>query len=406
MSTPQTQPDRSAFAFESPAAALDALLQRIEPVAAETVPWQDARGRVLAEPIVADRPSPAADVSSMDGYAVRVSEAKPGQLDFDHTSLPGRPAPPLPVGKAMRIMTGAVVPDGADCVIRREDVGEHDDHITITADTRLATGQNIRRRGENIAAGDAVVPAGVRVTAAVTAALATFGVTELRVRRALRVAMMITGDEVLDITDACEPWQIRDSNGPTLDHLLASHLPISWTTLDRAVDEYDKLRDQVRERLAACDALLVTGGVSMGTHDFVPDVLRELGCEVVFHKLPIRPGKPVLGAVGPRGQLVMGLPGNPMSVLCTARRLALPALWQRAGLAAPTPRPATVTLDNADDKSLNLWWHRIVRTTGPGRAELVATKGSGDVASMSRSDGIVEVPPDESGAGPWPYYAW
>jgi molybdopterin molybdotransferase len=158
--------------------------------------------------------------------------------------------------------------------------------------------------------------------------------------------------------------------------------------------------------LAWCDAVLLTGGVSAGQYDFVPDVIAAIGGETIFHRLPLRPGAPVFGAVGPKGQAILGLPGNPVSVLVTARRLAWFALMRLAGFAEPRPRVPVVGLSNVDGKSLKDWWCRMVRLTGAGQAELVPTRGSGDVVSMGRSDGFVEVPPETTGAGPWPFYSW
>jgi molybdenum cofactor synthesis domain-containing protein len=173
----------------------------------------------------------------------------------------------------------------------------------------------------------------------------------------------------------------------------------------RVRDDRRALAACIAEVLSGCDALLVSGGVSMGTHDFVPGVLRESGCEVVFHRLAIRPGMPVLGAIGPGGEAVFGLPGNPVSVMTTARRIAMPVLMHRGGCtrAAAAER---VVVENPDGRALKLWWSRPVVRTGAGRVRLVETRGSGDVVSAARSEGFVEVPPGESGAGPWDFYAW
>jgi molybdenum cofactor synthesis domain-containing protein len=173
----------------------------------------------------------------------------------------------------------------------------------------------------------------------------------------------------------------------------------------RVADDPGLLHEAVSRLLHSCDAIVMTGGVSMGPKDFVPGVLTELGARVVFHRLPQRPGKPVLGAVFPGGRPVLALPGNPVSVMVTARRMAVPILARLAGLGREIP-PGQVRLANADDKRLHLWWHRPVRITGSGLAELAPGMGSGDVASAARSDGFVEVPPGQAGEGPWPYYSW
>jgi len=152
--------------------------------------------------------------------------------------------------------------------------------------------------------------------------------------------------------------------------------------------------------------VLLTGGVSAGQYDFVPGVVAALGAKTVFHRLPLRPGGPILGAVGPDGQAILGLPGNPVSVLVTARRLARTVLRHLAGFACASCPVPVVRVTNDDGRTLNLWWYRLVRLTGPGVAELVPAQGSGDVVALARSDGFVEIPPNASGAGPWPYYGW
>jgi molybdopterin molybdotransferase len=143
----------------------------------------------------------------------------------------------------------------------------------------------------------------------------------------------------------------------------------------------------------------------MGDRDFVPRVLRDLGATVVFHRVPQRPGRPVLGAVMPEGKPVLGLPGNPLSVMVTCRRMVVPVLGRAAGLSAESARPA-VRLVGTNGKTADLWWHRPVRLVGTGEAELAETASSGDVAGAAGSDGFVEVPPGATGEGPWAYYAW
>ena len=153
------------------------------------------------------------------------------------------------------------------------------------------------------------------------AGLVSYGQGDFLVRRRVKVATVITGDELLAPGAPTEDWEIRDSNGPALRTLLAPVPWIDYRGQTHAKDDYESLLSVIREGLAGNDALFVTGGVSMGTHDFVPAALRAAGCRVIFHKLPQRPGFPLLGAIGPEGQLVLGLPGNPLAVMCSARRI-------------------------------------------------------------------------------------
>lgn len=400
-----TPPVTTRFGFDTPAQALSALLNRLEPLGLEPVALRDANGRVLGQSLQADRPSPACDVSAMDGYAV-CGWVRGSRLRVAGEVAIGQSPPPMPTDAALRIFTGGPVPADCEAVIPREQVEEQPDAIGLPHDIQIKPGQHIRRRGENGPAGQAIVEAGTPIRPAVAAALAACGVAEPRVHRRVRFATIVTGNEVSDVSAEVDPWQLRDSNGPALAALFANRPWVDWRGADQASDDRDLLRDRIDAALADCDALLLTGGVSMGDYDFVPAVLAELGCQIIFHKLPIRPGKPALGAVGPEGQAVLGLPGNPVSVMTTARRLALPALRRRAGFAQPDPPAACVTLLNPDDRQLALHWSRPVRLVAHGRAELIATRGSGDIISAARGDGFVEVPAKQTGAGPWPFYRW
>lgn len=386
------------------------MLRRLDPLATENVTLAHAAGRVCAEPIRTDRPSPPADVSAMDGYALRLSDAtqaEGGRLPVAGTILAGQPSQPLERGKAMRIMTGAVVPPGAEAVIRREDTDEGEGWVVLHNAAAIKPGQSIRRRGENGAANEPVLEAGHPVTPAVATALASFGSGRLAVRKRVRVGLIITGDELLEPGEPAADWQIRDSNGPALRTLLHGLPWVNCQRSERAADDRNALMQAVIDALHRSDALLLTGGVSMGTHDFVPEILRQAGCELVFHKLPIRPGKPLLGAIGPRGQLVVGLPGNPMSVMVTARLIGIPLLRKLAGWRHPIQHQPVVRLrEYNDSKVISLWLHRPVRVIGDGLAELVPTRGSGDVVSIAKSDGFVQLPPNAGGEGPWPFYRW
>lgn len=393
--------------IQTPDEAIARMLERLAPVDTDMLAWDEAAGRVLAEPIVTDRPSPAADVSAMDGYAVALGEVKGGAvLAIADRVLPGRAAPAMPIGACVQIMTGAVVPEGADAVIKREDVSEYEERIELPGDIAVECGQNIRRRGENEAAGVTVVDAGTPIDASVTAALVSFGSSKVNVFRRVRVAIITTGDELLEPGDQAADYQIRDSNGPTLHAMFA---PVPWVEVVSRVhvrDEPDALADAITDALGQCDALLLTGGVSAGTHDFVPGELAKAGCEIVFHKLPIRPGRPLLGAVGPGGELVMGLPGNPVSVMCTTRRIGVPLLRRRAGFAIADAPGLPVELTEHDGRPLHLWWYRPVKIKSDGRATLGPSKGSGDLVSSARCDGFVEIPPQRDDTGPFAYTPW
>ncbi len=397
---------KPAFTCDSPHAAIAAMRGLLNPTAIESLPLRDCAGRVLAQSIVADRHSPACDVSAMDGYAVRLTDLQGDALAVAGEVSIGQSSPAMPTGAALRIFTGGAVPPGCDAVIPREQVMEHPTRIQWPPGLKVAAGQHIRRRGENGAAGETVVPAGVSITSPIAAALASFGIATPRVHQRVRLAVIVTGNEIHDVGETVEPWQLRDGNGPALAAMFAELRWIDCQSISQVPDDPARLKSAIDQALRQSDALLLTGGVSMGDYDYVPATLSELGCRIVFHKLPIRPGKPVLGAIGPEGQVVVGLPGNPVSVMTTARRLALPLLRHLAGHAVIEPPPPLARVVNADDKRLGLHWFRPVRLTGDGEVQLVATRGSGDIISAARSDGVVEIPPNQGGSGPWPFYAW
>ena len=394
--------------FEDPDQALEQLAARLRSVEIERE--QPPRvGRILASAVVADRDSPAADVSAMDGYAIRMVDLdRTDSIPVSGESTPGAPPPEQQDGAAIRVFTGAIVPAGFDAVVKREDTEEMGNSVRLLESAKsIEDGMHIRRAGENARAGSLVLPAGVPITAAVRATMANFGCRQVALFRRVRVSIITTGNEVGDFIDqAPKPWQLRNSNQESVSALLES---ISWVQIvhtDHCLDDRDSLTQLLSTRLMQSDAILLTGGVSMGDYDYVPDVIREIGGNVVFHGLPIRPGKPILGAASEDGKLLMGLPGNPVSATVGCQRMAIPMLGKIAGMDPWMPVRASVRLRNPDTKQIPLRWMRLVRLVEHGVAELVESLGSGDLVSLGRSSGFVELPAEASGEGPWPYIAW
>jgi molybdopterin molybdotransferase len=390
---------------EDPQTAVGRLLRRLAPVTTETVSLERCEGRVLATAVVSDRPSPAVDVTAMDGFAVRMADAA-GEVAVSAEVGIGQQPPPLTPGTAVRIFTGGAIPDGAEAVIKREDVAEKGSSIVIGPEVTVEVGQHIRRAGENLAAGVDVVGPGVEVSATIAAALATFGINNPTVYRKVRIGTIATGDEVVAPSDKPTQWQTRDSNTSAVTALFGARSWIELVSSERRVDNRELLAKSLGDQLDRCDAVFLTGGVSMGDYDFVPEVITGVGGEIVFHRLRQRPGGPLLGAIGPSGQAIIGLPGNPVSVMVTARRWGLLALRRLAGIAEVETAVPAVRVGNDDGAALDLWWHRLVTIAADGTALLVATMGSGDMVSAARSDGFVVIPPGETGPGPWPFYAW
>lgn len=396
----------TGFAFDSPHTAVDALTQRLARVMTEGVPLAHAAGRVLAAPVDADRDSPPHDVSAMDGYAIRLSD-----IEIYDELLPiagevriGTPAPVLPARQCLQIDTGACVPIGADAVIPREQAEIIDGRLRHAGNTLIVRGQHIRVHGENTRAGQPVLQPGQSITPTVAATLATFGIDPIPVYRKVRVSVLTTGDELLPVASQPEPWQIRDSNGPTLRAGLAIRPWVELVSVSHAADNPATLQQALSEAAASTDLVITTGGVSMGAHDYIRPATEAIGGEVVYHRLPMRPGKPNLGAVLPNGVALLGLPGNPMAVSVGLSVIVAPVLRHLAGFSqAKAHRPA-VTLDAPPTKTLPLWRYLPIRMTGDGQASLLPNRGSGDLAGPAMADGLIEIPPGETAAGPWPLY--
>ena len=380
--------------MKNPSEAVNELAEKLAVVGTESNVEQ-CTGRVSAVDVVADRDSPAADVSAMDGYAIRLADLqRDDAISVSGESTPGSPPPAMQDGSVVRIFTGAIAPSDCEAIVKREDTEELDGAIKFR-DTAHGTklGEHIRRAGENAAAGSTVLRAGTLLSAAHRATMANFGAFSVDVYRPVRVSIITTGDEVGMFRDKTpQPWQLRNSNQISISSLLTGTPWISVVSLQHAKDDRDSLEATFRSALAQSDAVLLTGGVSMGDYDYVPDVVASVGGEIVFHGLPVRPGKPILGAATDDGKLIVGLPGNPVSATIGCHRFARPLLAKISGQANWLPMSPTVRLTNPGAKTIPLHWMRLVHMVQHGVAEPVQSKGSGDLVSLGQSTGFVEVP--------------
>ena len=358
--------------------------------AAERMDARAAIGRVLAAPIVADRPSPPHDVSAMDGYAFRADDAVPGDwIPVAAEARMGQPPPDCPAGAALRVSTGANLPSGVDLVIRREDTDEEAERVRIHEGVAVTPGLAIRRAGENIAAGATVTGPGVRLTPGVAAAAATFGAHEVSVQRRVRVAVLVTGDEF-----ARHPrmWQIRESNGACIAAWIAARPHLELLRVAPIRDTLAATTTAMTAATEHADLVITTGGVSMGDRDFVRPAAEAAGYRVAYHRIAMRPGKPNLGAWHPSGTVLLGLPGNPMSVLAGLARFVGPVGDAMAGL--PTPRPTRVPVAASDawpPKPIGLWQYVPARFDGAA-ATPILHRGSGDLAAVANTAVFLEVP--------------
>jgi len=396
---------------------LGARLRVVEP---ERIEVSQATGRILARPILNFRDSPALDISAMDGYAFRYSElenrllrpdsdqAQAGGDCFEVTGVAAAGARRLVLSPdtAIRIFTGGVVPQGADVVIPRERCREESDRVWVTIPLdQIPLGWNIRRQGENAKQDEVGLQAGCCIDGPRMSSIVSMNrESQIDVSRKVRVTIINTGDELMGMDSPIEAWQIRDSNGPLLESMLRACPWIEWNRVS-ARDDLSEIQTRLKEALDVSDAVLLTGGVSMGDTDHVPAAVRHCRAEVIFHRLAIRPGAPVLGAVGSEGQLIMGLPGNPVSVAVTFRRLGL-ELLDRMARRVSGRRKWKIQVAGSDSKTLGLVWYRLVQIQADGTALLLANQGSGDIRSLGLSDGFIEVPPGSLSQGMFPFYDW
>lgn len=313
--------------------AHERVLKAARPLPVENVPIAAAAGRVTAEDVRACVDLPPFASSAMDGFAVRAADL-PGTFRIVGESAAGRPFDTqIEASCAVVISTGAVVPEGADAVVPIERVVQRDNVVEISQ--AVQPGAHIRPRGGDATAGEVVVPAGVRLTAGRLAAAAASGAAELPCARRPRVAVLATGSELVNPGGALRSGQIYETNGLMLSSELAAAGAEVVTEVPVADDE-PALRDALERGLAA-DILVTSGGVSVGEHDLVRAVERELGVEEIFWRVSIKPGKPV--SFGVRGDtLVFGLPGNPVSALVGCELFVKPALRALLGIADPLPR--------------------------------------------------------------------
>jgi molybdopterin molybdotransferase len=390
------------FAFGGPlmstAAALDLLAERTAPVVgSENVDLRQARDRILAEDVVATRDVPPTDNSAVDGYAVHYDD-----LDTQaETRLPvkGRAAAGHALGRdagrgeAIRIFTGAAMPEGCDTVVMQEDCTVDGDEVIIAAG--LKRGANRRRAGEDIEAGKTILGRGRRLRPQDIGLAAAVGCAELPVYRPLRVAVFSTGDELHDPGDDPPFGGIYDSNRYNLVALLEG-LGCVVSDLGILRDRLEVIRDALAAAAADHDLIVTSGGMSVGEEDHVKTAVEALG-SLYFWRLAIKPGRPLgLGQI--RGVPFVGLPGNPVAMMVTFLRIARPVILRLGGRADLAPNIFRVPAGFAHKKKAGRReWVR-ARLVADGEGGLVASKfpreGAGILSSMVEADGLVELPED------------
>ncbi|OGB34569.1 MAG: molybdopterin molybdenumtransferase MoeA [Burkholderiales bacterium RIFCSPLOWO2_12_FULL_61_40] len=389
-------------------AATRFLTHLVQPIAeTRSVHLMDALGCVVAEDVISPVDVPAHDNSAMDGYAfvgAQLTAHTPLELKVVGTALAGK-AWVGTVGdlQCVKIMTGAVMPAGLDTVVPQEMVACNGETITIAADT-VRVGDNRRRKGEDIGLGQPALQAGARITPAALGLLASLGVPQVRVLRRLRVAYFSTGDEILSLGEPPREGAVYDSNRYTIYGLL-TRLGIDVIDMGVVQDDPVALETAFRTAASQADAIITSGGVSVGEADHTKATMRKLAdgdAGVVFWKIAMRPGRPM--AVGHIGKTVLfGLPGNPVAVMVTFLAFVRPALLQMMGCTPrPTPLLRARSVAAIRKKPGRTEYQRAIVTTAPDGslfAQLTGQQGSGVLSSMVQANGLLVLAHDQGDIG-------
>ena len=364
------------------------LVARARSFGRERVGLEQAYGRVLTERIRADRDYPPFNRSTMDGYAIRYSDWESGIRDFSITEViyaGALPAKTIGPGECYKIMTGAAVPQGADAVIRKEEV-EEDARWIHTGQAVCLPFQNIASRGEDLQSGDTVIQAACLCDPSVMGLLASVGKEQVEVEKLPAVSLFTTGNEIVPFDAPASLLQIRNSNRWVLESLFAGGGGIRPRSFAHLPDDRRLLHSSLEAALGS-DLIVLSGGVSAGDADFVPGVLEEIGVRKLFHKVAIKPGKPVWCGILPNGGMVFALPGNPFSCLVTFRLFIQSYLNACFGLSGPIR--FELPLQAAKIKKTVLDEFFPVRITGdPAWLDQVPLNGSGDIRLGLRANAL------------------
>ena len=334
----------------SVAEALQIVLDNARDIGIEEIPLEAAMGRVLREEVSADRDFPPYDRITMDGIAIRYDRFEQGRRTFHMEGIVAAGAERQSLKNpdaCLEVMTGAIMPEGADTVIRYEDILIDEGEATIQLDT-LVLGQNVHDRGADRAKGQNLLEQGVRISASEIGVCATVGKHQIKVSRLPKALILSTGNELVEINEIPRDHQIRKSNVHCAASLLRSYkVPVDIAHL---MDDYDEIIVKMKEYLDIYDVILLSGGISKGKFDFLPDALKELGVRQLFHKVKQRPGKPFWFGQYGKDTTVFAFPGNPVSGFMCLFHYFLPWLESSTGLVANKELPVAVLAEDVQFK--------------------------------------------------------
>lgn len=393
--------------------ASQAIAASMPTCSATSVDLASAAGRVLRQVVQAERDQPPFDRVTMDGIAIDYGSFAEGRRSFAIASTQHAGDPMIPLRSSehcAEVMTGTALPEGADTVIPVERISVADGIAELDSDYQPGAGQFVHRRGSDHRQGVDVLVPGMLVSAAEVAIIASCGLASVEVSRLPRIRVISTGNELIPAGKAIAAHQIRMSNGPALLAMLRRQ-GFADSKHDHLNDEPATLETRIAAHLEAADVLVLSGGVSMGKADYVPQVLARLGVQKVFHKISQRPGKPMWFGIAPQGQAVFALPGNPVSSLVCCRQYVLPALFAACSRDVAAPRYAALGEPISFKPDLTCFLPVTVRSDPDGQliATPVPTNTSGDFTALGGTDGYVELAADRqdfaAGLGV-PFHGW
>lgn len=358
----------------------------------ETVPTIEAHGRILAEDILAERENPPFNRVAMDGIAINYAQWQKSRTSFEIKGTQAAGHPPLSLedpSTCLEAMTGAVLPSGCDCVIPVERISIINNVASLEEGLELQQWQNVHIQGSDHSQGFTLAKTGQVLNAPEIAVTAAAGYGQVKVAKLAKVAVIATGDELVSAGVEIKPWQIRRSNTTSI---VASLKSAGYDAKEYHLkDDLDALRDKLKDLLESKDMLILTGGVSMGKFDFVPQVLKELGVEQIFHKVTQRPGKPLWFGTS-ANKSVFGLPGNPVSALINFQRYIIPQLNKSQNALCPPKLKAELVEDFTFKKNMTRFLPVCVESNGSKLlARPQSTNGSGDFGALSGSHGFLEL---------------
>jgi molybdopterin molybdotransferase len=384
----------------SPREAEERIRAHLPVFSSELRPLRQCIGRILRQDLKAERDNPPFHRVCMDGIAIDSRTFAQGCRDYGIQATQAAGAPPLSLSTpaaAIEVMTGAVLPVGADCVIPLEEYDSEAGILTLKMNATAEPWRNVQRRGADNRPGGTMLGAGIRLGAAEIAVAASAGQAVVEVGWQPRIAVISNGDELVEPGLPIAEFQIRRSNAYGILAALQSH-GFENVRDDHLRDDESVMRRRLAEHLDAHEVLVLSGGVSKGRFDFVPATLKSLGVKEVFCQVEQRPGRPLWFGVGPRGQIVFGLPGNPVSTLICLVRYVVPALNAALG-ARSTPVERVTLAEPLKGRSLT-YFMPVTRARGarqPGSVSAHAPNGSGDFLTLAGTDGFAELPPRPEG---------